>query len=71
MHGAIGLRPNFRINFRFLGPRRCLQCHAARGAQLIGPQRHGRQRGRRVATGSNRLAQCALKGIPHHQQLRL
>ena len=69
MHGGIGLRPDFGVNFGFLGPRRRFDGHAACRAQFVGPQRYRRQGGSRVVTGSHRLHQRALKGIPHHQQL--
>ena len=41
-----------------------------RGAQLVGPDRHGRQRSAFVVGGGHGLRQRSLKSGPHRQQLR-
>ena len=48
---------------------RSLGGQAARGAQLVGPDGHGRQGRIGILGGSNGLGQGRLEGLPHHQQL--
>ena len=70
LRGCALLGVDLRLG-RLVGSGRSGGCFAARGADLVGPHGHGRQRRGGVLRGGHYLGQRGAKGIPHGGELAL
>ncbi|VTY39405.1 Uncharacterised protein [Xylophilus ampelinus] len=75
LHGLLGRGTGRRVDLGRSGLGRCrrhrFERHPARGADLVGPDRHWRQRRGGVRGRGHGLRQRAVEGVRHHLQLRL